>query len=89
MKPKIIIIVLAVVAVVLAITLIVVKNQDSDQLTAASNTMTQFSNDLSSANTKILELNQVNLKLTNDLALSQQEVVQLNTVLASTSGQAT
>ena len=85
MKPKIIIIVLAVVAVVLAITLIVVKNQDSDQLTAASNTMTQFSNDLSSANTKILELNQVNLKLTNDLALSQQEVVQLNTVLASTS----
>jgi chromosome segregation ATPase len=85
MKPKIIIIVLAVVAVVLAIVLIAVKTQDNDQLTAASNSMTQFSNDLSSANTKILELNQVNLKLTNDLSLSQQEVAQLTTVLINTS----
>jgi len=71
--------------VVLAIVLIAVKTQDNDQLTAASNSMTQFSNDLSSANTKILELNQVNLKLTNDLSLSQQEVAQLTTVLINTS----
>jgi len=85
MKPKIIIIVLAVVAAVLAIVLIAVKTQDDDQLTSASNTMTQFSNDLSSANSKILELNQVNLKLTNDLSLSQQEVAQLTTVLINTS----
>jgi chromosome segregation ATPase len=85
MKPKIIIIVLAVVAVVLAIVLISVKTQDNDQLTAAANTITQFSNDLSTASTKILELNQVNLKLTNDLSLSQQEVAQLTTVLINTS----
>jgi chromosome segregation ATPase len=76
---------LAVVSAVLAIILFVVKSQDNKDLADASNSIMDFSNQLTSATTKVLELNQVNLKLTNDLAKTQQQVVELNQALTSAS----
>jgi chromosome segregation ATPase len=82
MKPKVIIIVLAVLAAVLAIALFAVKNQDNADLGKAADTITSFSNQLATAQDKVTELDQVNLKLTNDLAQTQQQVAQLSSDLA-------
>lgn len=78
MKIKILIVVLAVIAVGLAIGLFAVKKSAQEQHTADVSSIADFSNQVVNANLKITDLNQVNLMLTNDLAASQQLVVQFS-----------
>jgi chromosome segregation ATPase len=91
MKTKIIIVVLAVVCVGLGIALIVIKNQGDSQHSSDVSSIVDFSNQVVSATQHIDSLTQVNLSLTNDLALSQQQAAELSnslltaaTTLAST-----
>jgi chromosome segregation ATPase len=83
MKIKILIVVLAVIAVGLAIGLFAVKKSAQEQHTADVSSIADFSNQVVNANLKITDLNQVNLMLTNDLAASQQLVVQFSNNLDS------
>ena len=83
MKTKIIIAALAVVCAGLAVGLFAVKKQGADQHAADVNSIVDFSNQLVNAGMKINDLNQVNLMLTNDLAVSQQQAAQLSNSLAA------
>jgi chromosome segregation ATPase len=83
MKSKIVIVLLAVVCVGLGIGLFTVKKQGDEQHSADFSSIVDFSNQVVQANLKINDLNQINLALTNDLALSQQQVVQLSNSLVS------
>ena len=83
MKTKIIIVLLAVACVGLAIGLFAVKKQGENQHVADMSSIVDFSNQVVNANLKINDLNQVNLMLTNDLALSQQQTAQLSNSLAA------
>ncbi len=84
MKAKIIIVVLAIACVGLVIGLLAVKKQGEAQRAADLSTIVDFSNQVVNATLKINDLNQVNLALTNDLALSQQQGAQLSNQLAAT-----
>lgn len=83
MKIKVIIVVLAVIAAGLAIALFAIKKQGEDQHTADVNSILDFSNQVLSATTKINDLNQVNLTLTNDLLSSRQQVLDFSNNLAT------
>ncbi len=83
MKIKTVIIILAVVAVGLLIGLIAVKKQGDDRHVADVSSIVDFSNQVVSASLKINDLNQVNLMLTNDLAVSQQQAELFSNNLAA------
>jgi chromosome segregation ATPase len=83
MKIKVIIVILAVACAALVIGLLAVKKQGSEQHVADVSSIVDYSNQVVDANQKISDLSQVNLMLTNDLALSQQQSVQLSNNLAA------
>ena len=83
MKIKIIIVVLSLACLGLLIGLVAVKKQGEEQHAADVSSITDFSNQVVNADLKINDLNQVNLMLTNDLALSQQQAAQLSNSLAA------
>ncbi len=83
MKAKIIIVVLAVICIGLGIALIATKNQSDDLHAKDVSSIGDFSNQVVNADQHIDSLNQVNLSLTNDLALSHQQAADLSNSLAS------
>ena len=82
MKTKIVIVVLAVVCLGLGIALFIIKSQTDDQHTKDISSIVDISNQLVSASQQVNSLDQVNLGLTNDLALSRQQSVDLSNSLA-------
>jgi DNA repair exonuclease SbcCD ATPase subunit len=91
MKTKIIIVILAVACIGLVIALVVTKNSSDEQHAKDTSSIVDFSNQVVGANLHIDQLDQVNLSLTNDLAVSHQEATDLsnslitaNATLAST-----
>ena len=76
MKIKIAIVSLAVVCLGLGIALFATKQQGDDQHHKDLDAINDFSNQLVGANSHLNELRQVNLQLTNDLAVSQQQAAQ-------------
>ena len=85
MKPKVIIVVLAVVAIGLAIALFAAKKQAEDQRAADLSSIVDFSNQVVNAQSKIGDLNQVNITYSNKLAVSELQSAQFSNDLASTS----
>jgi len=83
MKIKIAIVILAIACIGLGIALYATKKQGEDQHTVDVNSINVFSNQVVEANEQLKELSQANLALTNDLALSQQESLDLSNALAS------
>ncbi len=83
MKLKIVIVVLAIACIGLLIGLLSVKKQGEEQHAADLSSIVDFSNQVVNADLKINDLNQVNLMLTNDLALSQQQAAQLSNSLSA------
>jgi chromosome segregation ATPase len=82
MKIKIVTVILAVACVALAIALFAVKKSGEEQHVADVSSIVDFSNQVVNASLKINDLNQVNLMLTNDLAVSQQQSAQFSNSLA-------
>ncbi len=85
MKIKIAIVILAVACLGLLIALVMTKNQSDKQQKTADAAISDFSNQLATATTRLDEMGQINLKLTNDLSLSEQEIEQLSNTLSETS----
>ena len=83
MKLKIVIVILAVACIGLLIGLLSVKKQGEEQHALDASSIVDFSNQVVNADLKINDLNQVNLMLTNDLALSQQQAAQLSNSLSA------
>jgi chromosome segregation ATPase len=83
MKTKIIIVVLAVVCIGLGIALIAIKNQGDELHTKDVTSIGDYSNQVVNADQDIDRLSQVNLSLTNDLALSRQQSTDLSNSLAN------
>ena len=83
MKIKVVIVILSVAVIGLAIALFAVKKSSEEQHVTDVSSIVDFSNQVVNANLKINDLNQVNLMLTNDLALSQQQSAQLSNSLAA------
>src|SRR5580692_133816 len=83
MNTKTIVVILAVVCVALGIAMIAIKNSDDTQHDKDVSSIVDFSNQVVNADQHIDSLNQVNLSLTNDLMLSQQEAVELSNNLAA------
>ncbi len=81
MKPKIIIVVLAVVCVALAIALFATKSQSDEQHNKDTSSIIDFSNQLVTVNKQVNDLSQVNLMLTNDLSLTHQQSEELSNSL--------
>ncbi|HEX3890396.1 MAG TPA: hypothetical protein VHX90_06040, partial [Verrucomicrobiae bacterium] len=78
--------VLVAICIVLAIVLVVVRNQADDQQKKSADTILDLSNQVTVASGKLDDLRQVNLMLTNDLASSRQETVTISNNLVETSG---
>jgi chromosome segregation ATPase len=78
MKIKIAIIVLAIACLGLGIALFATKKQGDEQHEKDVSAIEEFSNQVVNANSKISDLAQVNITLTNDLALSRQESADLS-----------
>jgi len=85
MKIKVVIVILAVVCSGLVIVLVALKQQAKEQHQTDVSSIVDFSNQVVNANVKINDLDQVNLMLTNDLSLSQQQAAQLSNDLAAAS----
>jgi len=83
MKIKIAIIVLAVACVGLGIALFNIKKQADEQQAKDTATISDLSGQVVNAKKQIDELGQVNIVLTNDLAISRQQLAQLSNSLAS------
>jgi chromosome segregation ATPase len=83
MKLKIVIVILVLGCFGLGIALYTVTKQADDQRKNDADHILQFSNELVQANENLEELRQVNLTLTNDISLSQQETEQLSNSLVS------
>jgi chromosome segregation ATPase len=86
MKMKIGIVVLAVVCLGLAIALIAMKKTADEQLKTDTEHIIESSNQLVTASENFNDLQQVNLKLTNDLAISQQQNLQLSNTFVEATG---
>src|SRR5450755_1683678 len=86
MKIKIGIVVLAVICVGLAIALFATKKQADDERKTDADHILEFSNQLVTANENFNDLQQVNLKLTNDLAINQEQTLQLSNSFVEASG---
>lgn len=85
MKPKIGLIVLAVLAAGLAIALIAIKKSADDQHDRDASSILDFSNQLYQANTSINDLRQVNLTLNTDLATNRLVLADLSNNLEAVS----
>ncbi|HEX7652491.1 MAG TPA: hypothetical protein VF607_03225 [Verrucomicrobiae bacterium] len=83
MKLKILIIILAVACAGLVIGLLATKKQAEKQHTDDLSSIIDFSNQLVGANVQIKDLSQANLALTNDLAFSRQQSMDLSNALSS------
>ncbi len=83
MNTKTIIVVLAVACVGLGIALIAIKIPSDSQHARDASSIVDFSNQVVNADQHIDSLNQVNLSLTNDLMLSQQQATELSNSLAT------
>jgi hypothetical protein len=85
MKSKIGIVILAVIGVGLLIALLVSKKAAEDQQQKDADSILYFSNQLSTANTSLDDLRQVNLVLTNDVVATHQALETTSNDLAATS----
>ena len=74
MKIKVVIIILAIACVGLGIAIFATKKQADEVHKADVVVIDEFSNQVVTANKQINELGQVNLTLSNDLAVSQQQL---------------
>lgn len=83
MNAKTIIAILAVACVAIGIALIAVKSSSDTQHDKDVSSIVDFSNQVVNADQHIDSLNQVNLSLTNDLMLSQQQSLELSNNLAT------
>jgi len=83
MKIKIAIIVLAIACIGLGIALIATKKQSDEQHAEDVKAITAFSNQIVEVDGQLKDLSQANLELTNDLALSRQEALNLSNSLAT------
>lgn len=83
MKIKIAIIVLAIACIGLAVALIATKKQSEDQHAKDAKDISDYSNQVVAASVRLNDLSQVNLALTNDLALSRQEALELSNSLVA------
>jgi chromosome segregation ATPase len=83
MKTKIVIILLAVACLGLAIALIATKKQSDEQHAVDVQSINSFSNQVVEAKIQVEDLSQANLTLTNDLALSRQQTLDLSNSLVS------
>lgn len=84
MNAKIGIAILAVACVGFAIALVVLKHQADTQQAANASTILDFSNQIVKASANIMDLNQVNVNLSNDLASARQDSQALSNQLAAT-----
>lgn len=84
MKNKIILVILAVVCVGLLIGLFAIKKQGEEQHSTDMNSIVDFSNQVVNAGSQINDLKQVNLALTNDLASSRQQFLDVSNNLVTT-----
>lgn len=82
MKTKIVIVILAVACAGLFIGLFAVKKQGEEQRASDQVSISDFSNQVVSANLKIIDLNQANLTYSNEWILSRQQAEQLSNSLA-------
>ncbi|MEY4916392.1 MAG: hypothetical protein RL616_305 [Verrucomicrobiota bacterium] len=82
MKIKIAIIVLIVACLGLGVALFATKKQSEEQHSADVTSINSFSNQVVEANDQLKDLSQANLALTNDLALSRQQTLELSNALA-------
>lgn len=85
MKTKIVFAILAVICIGLAVALIVVQKQTSDQQQTSVKQIGDFSNQLVSAQETLNNLRQVNLVLTNQLIQAEQQNTDLSNNLTATS----
>ena len=83
MNIKAIVTVLAVVCIALVVGLLVLKSAGDARHVKDVNSLVDFSNQLVNADQQIDSLNQVNLSLTNDLMLSQQQSQAFSNSLAT------
>lgn len=83
MKSKIAIVILVIACVGLGIGLFVTKQQGDDQHKNDVASTEDFSNQVVEANGQLKDLREVNLSLTNDVALSRTEVEQISNSLVS------
>jgi chromosome segregation ATPase len=83
MKIKIAIVILAAACLALGIALYTTKQQGDAQHVKDAGAITDFSNQLSDVNLQLVNLGQVNLALTNDLAASRAEAVRISNNLVA------
>jgi uncharacterized protein involved in exopolysaccharide biosynthesis len=84
MNAKIGVAILAVACCGFAVALVVLKRQAEAQHTASARTISDFSNQIVKANVSIMDLNQVNVNLSNDLASARQTSLVLSNQLTET-----
>jgi chromosome segregation ATPase len=89
MKNKVVLVILAVVCIGLLIGLFAIKKSGEEQHVSDMSSIVDFSNQVVNASVKINDLNQVNLALTNDLAASRQQLVEVSNTLATTAASLT
>ena len=85
MKIKTGVVILVVACVGLVIALLVLEKQASNEQKKDADAMLDFSNQLTTATANLDDLRQVNLMLTNDLAMSRQELLTLSNSFNETS----
>jgi len=85
MKSKIGLILLALVAVVLLVSVVYIKKQADDKQARDASTILDFSNQLSKASLDLNELQQVNLTLNRDLATNRAVLGDLSNTLSAVS----
>jgi chromosome segregation ATPase len=78
MKTKIAIVILAIVCAGLAVALVATRNQNDEQRKKDTDAILDFSNQLVAASENLDELRQVNLRLTNDLTVVEQQTSRLS-----------
>ncbi|HEV2693153.1 MAG TPA: hypothetical protein VG347_09690 [Verrucomicrobiae bacterium] len=83
MKLKIVIVILILICIGLGLALFATKKQGEELHTQDIGYILDFSNQVVAANVELKDMGQVNLALTNDLALSHQESMDLSNSLAS------
>lgn len=86
MKSKIVIVILIVVSVCLFIGLIATQKQAATEKRKAADAAADLSHQVEAAATQLNDLRQVNLMLTNDLALSEQTLMTLSNNLTEALG---
>ena len=81
MNAKIGVAILAVACFGFTVALVLLKRQAEAQQTASASTISDFSNQIVKANVSIMDLNQVNVNLSNDLASARQTSLVLSNQL--------